>query len=162
LRTGIHVEGVVGAGLHAGLAADAALAVEINDAIGSAKEGYGGADLDARGVIAVVAPEDAKVTFSIGKLAFLDVFDPGPIDSNRDIVLFLAGYRAGMTANATVLIDNKTVAHPRVISIRLTMNLAVLYQSRKASVNQQSPQRSANNSLQLKAHTWWLRAIKWD
>jgi len=108
---GIDVQGVVGAGLHAGLATDAALIVEIDDAVASPEKGPGGTDLYAGGVIAVVASQDPKVTFGVGKLAFLDVFDPRPIDSDRDIVLFLAGYRAGMTADAAVLVDDETVAH---------------------------------------------------
>src|SRR5712692_1592474 len=47
VRLGVNVERVVGAGLHAGLAADAALAVEIDDAVGTAEERKRRADFNA-------------------------------------------------------------------------------------------------------------------
>jgi len=51
----VDVERVVRARLHAGLAADAAARVEVDDAVGSPEERFRRADLDARGVLAVIA-----------------------------------------------------------------------------------------------------------
>jgi hypothetical protein len=59
----------------------------------------------------VVASKYTKVALGIGKLALLDILDPRPVDPERDIMFFLAGDRAGMTANAPVLVDDKSVAH---------------------------------------------------
>jgi hypothetical protein len=97
--------------LHAGLAADAALVVKIDDAVGSAKQRNGGADLYARGIVAVIAAQHGEMAPRVGVKSLLDVFHPRTINTDRYIVFFLAGDRACMTADATVLIDKKSVAH---------------------------------------------------
>ena len=108
----IDVERVVGTGLHAGFAADAAAVIEIDDAVGAAKQRAGRADFNAGGIVAMVAPQDAKVAPGMRELAFFYVFDPRPKNPDWNIVLFLAGHRARVAANAAILIDDKPVAHP--------------------------------------------------
>src|SRR5581483_5709956 len=109
----IDVERIVRAGLHARLAADAALVVEIDDAVGAAKERHRRADFDARRVVAVIAAQHREVPPRVRVAALLDVFDPRAIHADGDVVLLLAGQRAGMTADAAVLVDDKPVAHYR-------------------------------------------------
>jgi hypothetical protein len=97
--------------LHAGFATNAALVVEVDDAIMPAKKRHGRTDLDARRIVTMITAKHGKVTPGLRINAFLDVLDPRPIHSHGNIVFFLACDRAGMTANATVLIDEKSVAH---------------------------------------------------
>ena len=73
----IDVERVVGAGLHAALAADAAAVVEIDDAVRAIVQGDGGADLDAGSILAMIAAQNAEVAARVGELALLDVLDYG-------------------------------------------------------------------------------------
>src|SRR4029077_509546 len=96
---GVDVESIVWAGLHAGLATDAAPVVEIDDAVGTPIEGRGGTDLDAWSIIAMIATHDPEVAGGIGKLALLDVLYPSAKYTNWHLVLFLAGDAAGMTSN---------------------------------------------------------------
>jgi hypothetical protein len=111
LGVGVDIESIVRASLHAGLAADASFAVEIDDAIIPPIKRDRRADVNTRSIVAVIASQYGKMTFCVGKLTFFDVFDPRPINSNRDIMLFLAGYCTGMTADAAILVDDKAVAH---------------------------------------------------
>ena len=59
----------------------------------------------------MIAARDLKDAASVGVGALLDVFDPGAIHAERHVVLGFAGYRAGMTANALAVIDDKSVLH---------------------------------------------------
>src|SRR5207249_10941417 len=61
LGGGIDVERVVGAGLHARLAADTALAVEVHDAIRPPVERDGRTDRHARRAVALITPEERVV-----------------------------------------------------------------------------------------------------
>ena len=108
---GIDVERVIRARLHARLTADAALVIEVNDAVGAAKQRHRRANLDARRVVAVIAAQHRKVASGVWIDTLLDVFDPGPVNSHRDVMFFLTGNRAGMTADAAMLIDEKSVTH---------------------------------------------------
>jgi len=110
---GIDIERVIRTGLHAAFASDANLIVEVYDAIGTAEEGAGGADLNAGSVIAVVTSHDPEVAAAVGKFALLDVFDPGAKHAQRDLVLFLARHGTGVTADTSVLIDDESVAHEK-------------------------------------------------
>ena len=100
LRAGVDVERVVGAALHAGLAADAAAAVEVHDPVLPPEERGGGADLDAGRVVAVVAAGDREGPPRLGELALLDVLDPGAGDPEGHLVLDLARHGARVAADA--------------------------------------------------------------
>jgi hypothetical protein len=108
---GIDIESIVRTRLHASLATNAALVVKINDSVGPPVQGAGGTDFRARRVIAVVAPHHSEVTGGMGKLALLDMLDPSAKYTNRHLVLLFARDRAGVTANATILIDDESVSH---------------------------------------------------
>jgi hypothetical protein len=97
--------------LHAGLTADTALVVEVDNAVVSAKKRYGGTYFNTRSVIAMVATEHREVSSRIRVAALFNILHPCAIYAHRDVVLFFAGNRAGVTADATVLIDYKSVAH---------------------------------------------------
>ena len=107
----LNVKRIVGARLHAGLAADAALVVEVDDTVGATKKRNRRADLDARRVVAVIAAQHGEVAPRVWVLPFLDVLHPSTIHAERDVVLFFARHRAGVAADAAVLIDEKSVAH---------------------------------------------------
>jgi hypothetical protein len=97
--------------LHAGLATDATGVVEIDDAIGAAKQSDRGADFYAGSIVAVVAAQHGEMAPRIRVVTLLYVLDPGAVNAQRDIVFFFAGDRAGVAANAAILIDEKSVPH---------------------------------------------------
>src|SRR5439155_13143698 len=111
LGGGIDVERVVGAGLHARFAADAALAVEVHDAVRPSVERDGRTDRDARRVVAVITSEDREVPPRVRERPSLHVLHPRPERTQRNLVLLLARHRAGVTADALALIDHESVAH---------------------------------------------------
>ena len=84
---GVDVERVVRACLHAGLATDATIVIEVHDTVASGEEGSGGANLRAWGVLAVIAPVDAELPRGIRIGTFLNVLDVGPVDSYRNVML---------------------------------------------------------------------------
>ncbi len=108
---GIDVKRIIGTSLHAGFTTDAPFVVEIDDAIGTTEKCHRGTNFDTRRVVAMVAAQHCEVSPRVGIESFFDVLDPGSIHADGDVVLFLAGHRAGMTADATVLIDDESVAH---------------------------------------------------
>jgi hypothetical protein len=74
----------------------------------------------------MVATQYGEVAPRIGIKSFLDVFDPGAIHPDGNVVLFLARNRTRMTTDATVLIDNESVAHSRPVeSENLTITIKV-------------------------------------
>ena len=107
----VYVERVVRTSLHARLTADAALMIEVDNTVGSAKKSDGGANFNAGSVVAVVAAEHRKVSSRVGVAALFDILHPCAIYAYSDVVLFFTGNRASVTADATVLIDDKSVAH---------------------------------------------------
>ena len=107
----LHVKRVVGTGLHARFAADAALAVEVDDAVGAAKQRDRRTNFDTRRIVAMIAAQHREMTPGVGIATLFNIFDPGAIHAERDVVFFLAGHRARMTADATVVVDDETVAH---------------------------------------------------
>ena len=111
IRVGVDVQRVVRAALHAGLAADAPVAVEVDDAVVARVEGARGADRHARRALAVVAAEDGEVPPRARPLAALDVLHPRAKRPDGDVVLFLARHRAGVTADAPALVDDESVTH---------------------------------------------------
>jgi hypothetical protein len=106
----VQVEGVVGAGLHARTAADAAVAVQVHDRVGALVEGDHGTDLDARRRVAVVAAQHREVAADVREAPLLDVLDPGAEVPDRDGVLLLAGDRAGVAADALPVVDDEREA----------------------------------------------------
>jgi hypothetical protein len=62
----------------------------------------------------MIAAHHAEVAADVGKGAFLYVLDPGAEDADRDVVLVLAGNRARMASDTSVLVDHKAVTHARL------------------------------------------------
>ena len=60
----------------------------------------------------MIAACDLKYAARVGVNALLDVLHPGPVHADGHMIFGLAGYRAGMTANALAIIDDKAVVHP--------------------------------------------------
>jgi hypothetical protein len=59
----------------------------------------------------MITAQHRKVPARIRIRALFDVLDPRAIYPDGNIVFFLAGNGARVTADAAVLIDNKSVAH---------------------------------------------------
>jgi hypothetical protein len=97
--------------LHAGFATNAAPVIEINDAVAAPIQSAGGTNFRARRVIAVVAPHHPEVARCMRELALFDMLYPGAENPYRHLVFLFAGDCAGVTANTTVLIDDKSVSH---------------------------------------------------
>src|SRR5712691_8076540 len=111
VAVGVDVERIVGAGLHAGFAADAASIIEIDDAISAFVEGLCRANSHAGSIIAVVAAIDKEKAARVRELALFNIFDPGAVDADRDIVLGFASDSAGMAADAFPLVDDECIFH---------------------------------------------------
>jgi hypothetical protein len=106
---GVYVEGVVWAGLHARLAPDTDIGVEVDDPVVALEEGSGRTDSNTRRVAAVVAAKNRERATGVRPGAFFDVLDPGSIDAKGNLMLGLAGDRAGVTADADVLVYDEAV-----------------------------------------------------
>jgi hypothetical protein len=111
VRVRIDVERVVRASLHAGLAADAAVAVEIYYAVCAAKKRSHGADCYARRIVAVIAPHHRKEAARVRVFALFDVLHPRAKRAERDFVFRFAGDRASVTADAFSVVNYKAVSH---------------------------------------------------
>src|SRR5262245_48607627 len=116
VRVRIDVQRVVRTRLHAGFAADAAIAVEVHDAVIAAEQRGHWADGDARRVVAVIAAEHREEASRVWILALLDVLDPGSKGAERDFVFGFAGDRAGVTSDALAVVDDEAVFHLRSIT----------------------------------------------
>ena len=109
LRVRIDEQLIVGARDHAGAAADARVAVQIDDAVAALEERVGRANLRARRFVALVAEDGKEEPARVGKGAFLDGLHPAAIHADRNLVLSLAGDGAGVTADAFSKIDGEPV-----------------------------------------------------
>lgn len=106
-RLRVDVDGVVRAGLHARLAADADAVVELHDAVGALVHRFRGADAHAGRVGAVVAARHLEMATRVGVTAGFHVFDPGAVDAEGHFVFAFAGGGAGVAADALAIIDDK-------------------------------------------------------
>jgi hypothetical protein len=61
----------------------------------------------------MVASLNGKDAASIGENPLFDVFYPGPIHPDREIMLLLAGYSTGMTSDALAIVNDEAVIHCR-------------------------------------------------
>ena len=95
----------------AGLAADADILVEIDDAIRAAVHGRGWTSGDTGRVIALVAAGDLKGAAGGGELSDVDVLDVRAIHAEGNGVLRLTGSAAGVTADAAGLVDDLSPLH---------------------------------------------------
>ena len=59
----------------------------------------------------MVASRDVKTSPQVGVGSMFDGFDPGSVDPQRDLVFAFAGGRAGVAADTTPVVDDKTEIH---------------------------------------------------
>jgi hypothetical protein len=63
----------------------------------------------------VITTHHAKQPPRIGKLAFLDVFDPRPIYADGHLMLRFAGDRASVAADTFAVVDDEAKIHIDVL-----------------------------------------------
>jgi len=114
----VNVEGIIRTGLHARLAADATLVVEVYDTVVAREQRRSRAYCRTRRVLAVVAAMDTELSGDIWVGALLDVLDMSPIHSNGNVVFRLAGDRAGMAADALPVVYHEAVVDHSPPSLR--------------------------------------------
>jgi hypothetical protein len=107
----IHIDGVIGAGLHTSLAADTDTAIELYNSIMPLVHGSHGANTDTGRIGAVIAARHLKETAGIGELPFFYILDPGPADPERNFIFRLTGDTTSVTTNTSPVVDNKAKIH---------------------------------------------------
>ena len=105
----IDEELIVRARFHAGAAADAAVAVEIDDPVAALEERVGRADARARRLVALVAQNGKEEAAGVGERALLDGLDPAAVHANGNLVFGFAGDGAGVTSDAFPEVDGEPV-----------------------------------------------------
>jgi hypothetical protein len=63
----------------------------------------------------MVATSDLKMAASIGKASLLDIFHPGSVDTQRNLILALTCCRASVASNTLAIIDDETVVHKQAL-----------------------------------------------
>ena len=56
----------------------------------------------------MITAHDGKHPARIRELPLFYILDPGPIDPDRDIMLFFTGNRAGVAADAVAIVDDES------------------------------------------------------
>ena len=107
VRFRVDEQRVVGARVHARLAADAVVVLEVDNAVVGTEQCVRRADRHARRVFALIAPHHREVSTRVGKFAGLDVLHPGPVDAERHIVFALARNRAGVAADTGITVEQE-------------------------------------------------------
>ena len=111
---GVDEDRVVGAGGDARLAPDARLLVEVDDAVLALEHRARRAGGHARRVDALVAAGDLEVAAHLGEEADVDGLHVGARDADGHLVLRLARRRAGVAADAALLVDDLRPLDPGV------------------------------------------------
>ncbi len=94
---------------HARPASDAAVPMEIDDAVAPLEERIGRTDLRAGRFVALIAEDREKKTSGGGESTVLDCFHPTAVHPHRNVVLGLTGDRASVTTDAFSKIDGEPV-----------------------------------------------------
>jgi hypothetical protein len=108
---GVNVKGIVGTGLHATLAADAAVIVKIHNAVSPGVKCCCGTNFNARCIRTMIAAMDRKFPSAIWENTFLNIFNMSSIYTKGNIMFRLTRNRTGMAANALTIIYDKSVIH---------------------------------------------------
>ena len=103
----IEIEGVVRACLHACLTANADIAVEIHNGVRPLVQSVDGANVYTRSGITVVAAEYCEVATNFWECPLLYIFDPCSEFAEGDFIFRFARYCAGVTTDASTLVDDK-------------------------------------------------------
>src|SRR5262249_29178894 len=140
---------IVGASHHAGAAANAGVAVQIDDAVAATVERVGRTDPRAGRVVALVAEDGEKESASVGEGAFLDGLDPTAIDTDRNLVLGFAGDRARVTPDALAKIDGEpVVGHARSRIYHAALQATESQRHRAEAVRRTTDRRSRSGTDQ--------------
>jgi hypothetical protein len=62
-------------------------------------------------MLAMVAAQDGEIALCMREFPLFDVFDPGAVNPEGDLVLFFAGHAAGMAADTFAMVDQETEFH---------------------------------------------------
>jgi hypothetical protein len=107
----VHIDGVIGTGLHTSLAADTDAAIELYNSIVPLVHGGDRANTDTGRIGAVIAACHLEEAARIGELPFFYIFDPGPADPKRNFIFRLTGDTTSMTTNTGPVVDDKAKIH---------------------------------------------------
>ena len=105
------MNGIVRAGLHARLAADADAGIEVDDAIFSLVHGRDRAYPYTGWVGTMVAAGDLKMAPVVGKDACFHIFDPGAINTQGHFIFAFTGGRTGVATNTLAIVNDEAVIH---------------------------------------------------
>jgi hypothetical protein len=97
--------------LHARLATDATVSVEINYRVVSAEKRRYGANGYTRRVVAMITPEHGKKSPRVGILSLFDILNPGAKAAQRDFIFRFACNCAGVTADAFAVVNYEAISH---------------------------------------------------
>jgi hypothetical protein len=109
VRVWIHVKRIIGAGLHTGLASDAAVVVKIHNPVSTLVQSSCGTNLYAGSIGTVIASVDRKFSCGIRECSFFNIFYMGPVHTNGHIVFAFASDRAGMASDTGSVVNYKSV-----------------------------------------------------
>ena len=107
----VDVKRVIGTSLHAGSATDAAIIIEVDDAVIAREQRGRWTNRRTRRILTMIAAMDAELPRNVGVHALLDVLHVGAVDADRDVVFRLAGDGAGMAADALPVVYHEAVIH---------------------------------------------------
>jgi hypothetical protein len=103
--------------LHAGSATDAAIVIEVDDAVIAREQRGRWTDRRTRRILTMIAAMDAELPRDVGVCALLDVLHVGAVDPDRDVMFRLAGDGAGMAADALPVVYHEAVIHHSITSL---------------------------------------------
>jgi hypothetical protein len=83
--------------------------MQIDDSIAAFEERVRRTDAHARCFVTLIAQHGKKETARVREHALLDGLDPAAVHANRDLVLSLTGYGAGMTSDALPEVNREPV-----------------------------------------------------
>jgi len=109
----VQIQRIVRTRLHASTATDACVAIDIDDSVRPFRKRMDWANRNAWRIRAVITALHQEVALDMRELADFDILDRRAEDSDRHLVLGLASGRAGMAADASVVVDDKAVLHAR-------------------------------------------------
>ncbi|HUE04704.1 MAG TPA: hypothetical protein VMR62_34450 [Bryobacteraceae bacterium] len=97
--------------MHASLATNTLVRIEIHDAVGALVHRRDGADFDARRIFAMIAARYLEIAARVREATLFHVLNPSPVHPNRNLVFRLAGHGTGVAADALAIVDYKAVFH---------------------------------------------------
>jgi hypothetical protein len=107
----VNINGIIRAGLHTSLAADADAGIEVDDAIFSLVHGRHRAYPYTGWVGTMVAAGDLKMAPVVGKDACFYIFDPGAINTQGHFIFAFTGGRTGVATNTLAIVNDEAVIH---------------------------------------------------